>query len=143
MMERWLIYAFLSAICAAFVSIFGKIGLTGIDSTAATAIRAAIMAVFLIGVAVMQGHISAVPSIMGHPKALLCIALSCIAGATSWLFYFFALKTGNVSQVAPIDKLSVVFSVILAIILFGEHVTLIHGIAIALIVIGGIMMAVF
>lgn len=46
MMERWLIYAFLSAICAAFVSIFGKIGLTGIDSTAATAIRAAIMAVF-------------------------------------------------------------------------------------------------
>lgn len=80
---------------------------------------------------------------MGHPKALLCIALSGIAGATSWLFYFFALKTGNVSQVAPIDKLSVVFSVILAIILFGEHVTLIHGIAIALIVIGGIMMAVF
>lgn len=68
MMERWLIYAFLSAICAAFVSIFGKIGLSDIDSTAATAIRAAIMAVFLIGVAVVQGHISAVPLSWAIPK---------------------------------------------------------------------------
>lgn len=142
-MESWFIYAVLSAVCAAFVSIFGKIGLSGIDSTAATAVRAAIMAVFLISVAVFQGHIAAVPSIIAHPKALLCIALSGIAGATSWLFYFFALKTGPVSQVAPIDKLSVVFSVILAMILFGEHVTLIHGMAIALIAIGGILMALF
>ncbi len=142
-MKSWLIYALLSAICAAFVSIFGKIGLSGMDSTAATAIRAAIMAIFLIGVAVVQGHISAVPSIMGQPKALVCIALSGIAGATSWLFYFFALKTGNVSQVAPIDKLSVVFSVLLAILLFGENVTFIHGIAIALIAIGGILLALF
>lgn len=142
-MKSWLVYAFLSALCAAFVSIFGKIGLADIDSTAATAIRAAIMAIFLIGVAIVKGHISAVPLIMAQPKALLCIALSGIAGASSWLFYFFALKTGTVSQVAPIDKLSVVFSVILAIILFGEHVTVIHGIAIALIAVGGIILAVF
>lgn len=143
LVENWIVYAFLSAICAAFVSIFGKIGLAGIDSTAATAIRAIIMAVFLVGVAVVQGHITAIPSIMAHPRALLCIALSGMAGALSWLFYFFALKTGPVSQVAPIDKLSVVFSVVLAIVLFNEKLSLIHGIAIALIAIGGILMVLF
>ena len=69
--------------------------------------------------------------------------LSGVAGATSWLFYFMALKVGRVSQVAPIDKLSVVFAVLLAILLFGEHVSLIHGLAIGLIAVGGIILAVF
>lgn len=69
--------------------------------------------------------------------------LSGIAGATSWLFYFMALKTGAVSQVAPIDKLSVVFAVVLAVIIFGEQVTIAHAIGIALIAVGGLVLVLF
>lgn len=141
-LESWLIYALLSAVSAAFVSIFGKIGLAGIDSGAATAIRASIMAIFLIGVACVQGSAAHVPEILANRKALLAISLSGVAGAVSWLFYFMALKTGNVSQVAPIDKLSVVFAVVLAVLLFHESVSPAHAVAIALIATGGIMMAV-
>lgn len=142
-MASWLLYALLSALCAAFVSIFGKIGLAGIDSGAATAVRAVIMALFLIGVALLQGTIAHVPEILAQKKALLAIALSGIAGALSWLFYFMALKTGNVSEVAPIDKLSVVFAVLLAVFLFHETVTLPHAIGITLIAIGGLIIAIF
>ena len=91
-MSTWLIYALLSALCAAFVSIFGKIGLTGLDSSAATAVRAAIMAVFLVGVVIAEGHVSDLPQVLSDKKALLFVALSGIAGALSWLFYFMALK---------------------------------------------------
>jgi transporter family protein len=64
-----------------------------------------------------------------------------VAGALSWLFYFMAIKTGNVSRVAPIDKLSVVFAVILAVVLFGEKVSLISGAGVALITAGALMVA--
>ena len=82
-MSTWLIYALLSALCAAFVSIFGKIGLTGLDSSAATAVRAAIMAVFLVGVVIAEGHVSDLPQVLSDKKALLFVALSGIAGALS------------------------------------------------------------
>lgn len=142
-MQTWIIYALLSAFCAAFVSIFGKVGLQNIDSTNATMIRAVIMALFLIGAAVIHGQYSDIAVILENKKALIFITLSGLAGASSWLFYFMALKTGPVSQVAPIDKLSVVFAVIMAILFFGEKVTLIQGIAITLIAIGGLMLAIF
>ena len=142
-METRLLYALLSAGSAALVSIFGKVGLQGIDSNAATAVRSIIMAVFLVGVVAVQGHLGSLSTVFADKKALLFIALSGIAGATSWLFYFLALKAGKVSQVAPIDKLSVVFAVILAMLIFGERVSLLHGIAIALIALGGIIIAVF
>ena len=142
-METWLLYALLSAGSAALVSIFGKVGLQGIDSNAATAVRSIIMAVFLVGVVAVQGHLGSLSTVFADKKALLFIALSGIAGATSWLFYFLALKAGKVSQVAPIDKLSVVFAVILAMLIFGERVSLLHGIAVALIALGGIIIAVF
>lgn len=142
-MESWLFYALLSALSAAMVSIFGKIGLQGVDSNAATAVRAVIMAVFLVGVVVIQGNLSHLPEVFADKKALLCIALSGIAGAVSWLFYFLALKTGRVSQVAPVDKLSVVFAVLLAMLLFGERVSLVHGLAIGMIAVGGLLLAIF
>ena len=105
-MEPWLFYALLSAISAAFVSIFGKVGLQGIDSNVATAVRAVIMAVFLIGVVFVQGNFSHLADVLQDKKGLLFVALSGIAGATSWLFYFLALKYGPVSKVAPIDEYS-------------------------------------
>ncbi|PLS05383.1 EamA family transporter [Neobacillus cucumis] len=137
----WLIFAILSAVSAALVSIFGKIGLQNIDANTATAIRSVIMALFLIGVVLFQGNLGKIPEIIGQRKALLFIVLSGLAGATSWLFYFLALKTGKVSQVGPIDKLSVVIATILAIIFFGEKLSFVNGIGVALIAIGVILTA--
>ncbi|MDR4946721.1 EamA family transporter [Neobacillus cucumis] len=137
----WLLFAILSAVSAALVSIFGKIGLQNIDANTATAIRSVIMAIFLIGVVMFQGNLGKIPEIIVQKKALLFIVLSGIAGATSWLFYFLALKTGKVSQVGPIDKLSVVIATILAIIFFGEKLSLVNGIGVFLIAIGVILTA--
>ncbi|MDC9580136.1 EamA family transporter [Xenorhabdus sp. PR6a] len=140
-MSTWLIYALLSALTAALAAIFGKIGLQNLDANTATAIRAVIMALFLVGVVIVQGKLNLISEIMANRKALLFILLSGIAGALSWLFYFLAIKHGKVSQVAPIDKLSVVFAVILAVILFGEKISLIAAAGVALITIGALMVA--
>lgn len=142
-MKTWVIYALLSAVAAGLVGICGKMGLKGIDSNAATAVRAIIMAVFLVGVAIVQGSANKMGEIIANHEAFLWIVASGLMGAISWLFYFMALKDGPVSQVAPIDKLSVVFSVILGIILFHEKVSFLHGVAIAMIAIGGLILAIF
>ena len=140
-MSTWLIYALLSAISAAIVAVFGKMGLQHLDANTATAIRAVIMALFLVGVVVVQGKLNLISEIIENRKALFFIALSGIAGALSWLFYFMAIKNGQVSQVAPIDKLSVVFAVIFAVILFGEKISLIAAGGVALITVGALMVA--
>ena len=140
-MSTWLIYALLSAISAAMVAVFGKMGLQHLDANTATAIRAVIMALFLVGVVVVQGKLNLISEIIENRKALFFIALSGIAGALSWLFYFKAIKNGQVSQVAPIDKLSVVFAVIFAVILFGEKISLIAAGGVALITVGALMVA--
>lgn len=140
-MSTWLVYALLSAISAAMVAVFGKMGLQHLDANTATAIRAVIMALFLVGVVVVQGKLNLISEIIENRKALFFIALSGIAGALSWLFYFMAIKNGQVSQVAPIDKLSVVFAVIFAVILFGEKISLIAAGGVALITLGALMVA--
>ncbi|QQG27411.1 EamA family transporter [Pectobacterium carotovorum] len=140
-MSSWLIYALLSAVCAAMVAIFGKMGLQNLDANTATAIRAVIMALFLVGVVVAQGKLALVGEVVANKKALLFIVFSGVAGALSWLFYFVALKNGNVAQVAPIDKLSVVFAVVLAVILLGEKISLMAGAGVALISVGALLVA--
>lgn len=141
-MAAWLIYALLSAAAAALVSIFGKIGLQNIDANAATAIRAVIMALFLLGVIAIQGKFGQLGSILAQKKALSFIVLSGVAGATSWLFYFLALKYGKVSQVGPIDKLSVVIAVILAFLFLGEKISWLNSAGVVLIAIGALLVAV-
>lgn len=140
-MEVWLIYALISAFMAALVAVFGKIGLQGIDSGAATAIRAVIMALFLVGAAYFQAKGEQIQNILSDRRALLWIALSGIAGALSWLFYFLALKYGKVSQVAPVDKLSVVIAAGLAVVFLHERISLTASGGILLITIGVIMVA--
>ncbi|HWJ80273.1 MAG TPA: EamA family transporter [Niallia sp.] len=135
----WLVYALISAGCAALVSIFGKIGLQNIDSNTATAIRAIIMAFFLIMVVAIEGNLHKIPAIISDKKNILFIVLSGIAGASSWLFYFLALKSGKVSQVAPVDKLSVVIATLLAVFFLSEKISLLNGIGIALITVGVIL----
>lgn len=137
----WLIFAVLSAITASLVAIFSKVGLQGIDTNTATAVRAVIMAVFLIIVIVVQGKLSNVSTVFANHKAIAFIALSGVAGALSWLFYFLAIKSGKVSQVVPIDRMSVVFALVLAFLFLGEKVSLKVGIGAALMVAGAILVA--
>lgn len=140
-MSSWLVYALLSAFTASMVAIFGKIGLQNLDANTATAVRSVIMALFLVGVVIAQGKFNMVSEVLADKKALAFIVMSGIAGALSWLFYFMALKNGQVSQVAPIDKLSVVFSVILAFVLFGETLSLMAGVGVGMIAIGALLVA--
>ena len=137
----WIIFALLSAFAAAFVAIFGKIGLQGIDTNTATAIRAVVMALFLVGLIIIQGKMHDVGPILQNSKALLFIVLSGLAGAVSWLFYFVALKGAKVSQIVPIDRMSVVFAIVLALLILGEKISLKAGIGAALVVAGGILIA--
>lgn len=137
----WLIYALLSAVCAALVSVCGKIGLQGLDANTATAIRAVIMALFLVVVVMVQKNYSHVVEIFADKKALLWIVLSGIAGALSWLFYFVALKYGKVSQVAPVDKLSVVLATVIAVIFLHESLSILSLSGITLITVGIILVA--
>nr|WP_092074640.1 EamA family transporter [Dendrosporobacter quercicolus]NSL47601.1 EamA family transporter [Dendrosporobacter quercicolus DSM 1736]SDN06507.1 transporter family protein [Dendrosporobacter quercicolus] len=142
MEHLWLIFSLLSAFSASLVGIFGKLGLTSADPNAATAVRAIIMAVFLFGVVIVQGNLQEIPAIIADKKVLLYIGLSGLAGALSWLFYFWALKFGKVSQVAPIDKLSVVIAAVLAVIFLGEKINLLNAVGIGLIAIGALIVSI-
>ncbi len=132
-----MIFALLSAVFAALVAIFGKIGIQKIDSSTATMIRAGVMFLFLVLVlAVMRKfNFSNIDA-----KAIFWIVLAGISGALSWLFYFLALKMGDASRVASIDRLSVVFVLIFAILFLGEKLTLYKGIGAALIAVGAVLM---
>lgn len=138
-MPSWIFFALLSAASAALVAIFGKIGISNIDSTLATTVRAVIMAVFLLAVSFGLGSWESFKSI--DNKALVFIALSGVAGALSWLFYFFALKNGPASGVAALDRLSVVFVLMLAILFLGESLTWKSGLGAALLTVGAILMS--
>lgn len=116
----WLVYAFLSSITAALVAIFGKLGLKNIDSTLATTVRSIIMAAFLVVVSFLLKKFNGFSLGSFTSKDWILIALAGIAGALSWLFYFFALKYGLATKVVVIDRLSLVFVIILAAIFLGE-----------------------
>jgi len=136
---NWTIYALLSAVFAALVAIFGKMGLKNIDSTLATTIRSIVMAVFLIITAFSLGKFNFINTI--DNKALLFIILSGVAGAMSWLFYFLAIKLGPVTAVAAIDRTSIVFVFVLSILFLSESLTVLKSIGAVAIVIGAILMA--
>ena len=139
----WIIYAFLSAIFAALVAIFGKVGLNNVDSTLATTVRSIIMAVFLILVTVTMVATKKTDlnfsSFSG--KAWLFITLSGIAGALSWLFYFLAIKLGLVGPVAAIDRTSIIFVVVLSALFLGEAFTWRAGLGALFIAIGAFLIS--
>ncbi|WP_010479232.1 EamA family transporter [Thermococcus zilligii] len=137
-MKDYITYAVLSAFFASLIPIFGKLGLKNVDSTLATAVRAVIMAVFLVGVALLRGSTN-VGEIDG--RALLLIVLSGLAGALSWLFYFMAIKNGRVPAVIAIDKASVALSIFLAWLVLGDKMDLKTALGVLLIVIGAILVS--
>ncbi|MCB9802910.1 EamA family transporter [Candidatus Nomurabacteria bacterium] len=138
-MQLWIVYALLSAGFAALVAIFGKIGIQNLDSTLATSVRAVVMAGFLVIVSFFLGKFELLSTI--HSKALIFIVLSGVAGALSWLFYFFALKHGQATGVASLDRLSVVFVLIFAILFLGEKLTWLKAIGAILLTGGAILMS--
>lgn len=114
-------YAILSAFFAALVAIFGKIGIRGVDSNLAVAIRTVIIVFFAWAIVWAQGTAGQLTKISRY--SMVFIVLSAIATGLSWLFYYKALQLGEASRVAPIDKLSVALTIILALVFLGEKPT--------------------
>jgi transporter family protein len=135
----WLYWALASAVFAALTAIFAKIGVTGIDSNAATAIRTSMIVVITWLIALgARGTGTFWPT---SGRTWLFLGLSAIATGLSWLCYFRALQLGPASKVAPIDKLSVVFVIGLAAFALGERITVGKLAGGALIAMGAIIIA--
>lgn len=134
----WRYYALLSALFAALTAICAKIGVKDINSNLATAIRTSIIFLLTWGIVLFSGRISEVKDISRHTWCFLI--LSGLATGMSWLFYFKAMQTGDVSRVAPIDKLSVVITIILAFFLLKEPVNVRVVIGALLITAGSLVM---
>jgi transporter family protein len=128
--QRWLLYALLSAACAALVGIFGRVGLKEVEPNLANGVRGIVMAVLLVVFLTVTRGWAKLPPLTSKPS--LMILLSAAAGAASWLFYFNALRLAEVSKVAPIDKLSTPIAVVLAVLFLGERPAGINWLGVAL-----------
>jgi bacterial/archaeal transporter family protein len=135
----WMIYGLVAAFFAGLTAIFGKIGLKGVDSTLATTIRSFIMAGFLGVTALSLKKFQGFSFASFTGKEWLFVVLSGVAGALSWLFYFYALKNGDTTVVSALDRLSIVFVVIMAGFFLGEGFTLYKVSGVVLIAIGAFL----
>jgi transporter family protein len=133
----WWIYALLSAFFAALTAIFAKIGIKNVDTDLATAIRTVVILVLAWSIAFFRGGTNTIGLLTRHN--LLFLVLSGIATGFSWIFYFKALQLGKVSQVAPIDKLSVALAIVFSIIFLGETLTIKTAIGAGCIIVGTII----
>jgi transporter family protein len=136
---NYIILALLSALTASLVAIFGKLGLKNVDPTIATTIRSLIMAGFLVIVSLFLKKFENFSLNLFTSKDWLLIILAGISGALSWLFYFWALKFGPASHVAVIDRLSLVFVILLSALILGETLNLKVILGAILIIIGAIL----
>ncbi|MDR0515821.1 MAG: EamA family transporter [Fibromonadaceae bacterium] len=118
----WLFYALLSAFFASLVSILAKIGIENVNSNLATAIRTVVVLLMAWLIVFITGRHSELASISG--KSITFLILSGLATGASWLCYYKALQMGEVSKVMPVDKLSLVFGIVLAFIVLKEVVTI-------------------
>ena len=134
----WWIYALLSAFFAALTAIFAKVGIQGVNTDLATAIRTAVILVLAWGIAYFRGGTNSIHLLTR--QNLIFLVLSGIATGLSWIFYFQALQMGKVSQVAPVDKLSVAIAIILSVIFLGEVLTVKTAIGAALIIGGTLVL---
>lgn len=117
-LTMWILFAFLSAIFAALTSILAKLGMEGIDSNLGTAIRTVVVLIMAWGIVLITGKHHGIENIT--TKGWTFLILSGLATGLSWLFYFHALQIGEASKVVPIDKFSVVISMMLAFLILKE-----------------------
>ena len=139
--KRWLLYAVLSAVFAALTAILAKIGIDGVESNLATAIRTGVVLVMAFLILVIKGKQREIVST--NRKELVFIILSGIATGASWLCYYRAIQMGIVSIVVPIDKLSILVSIAFSRIVFKETLTPRGRWGLLLIVVGTLLMAIF
>ena len=116
----WIVFALLSAVFAALTSIFAKIGIENVNSTLATAIRTVVVLVMAWGMVFLTGKAGGISQIT--TRSWIFLVLSGLATGASWLCYYYALQQGEASKVIPIDKLSVVISLVLAFLVLHEKV---------------------
>lgn len=133
----WLTYALLSALFAALTAILAKVGVAGVPSTLATAVRTAVILVFAWGIALGKGEHHALGGL--SKRSLLFLLLSGIATGCSWLAYFRALQLGPASRVAPVDKLSLALTLVLAWLALGEPMTWRLALGVVLMVAGALL----
>ena len=134
----WFVFAILSAIFAALTSILAKVGIEGINSNLATAVRTIVVVLMAWFMVFATGNQNGIVDI--SKKNWIFLILSGLATGVSWLCYYKALQLGEVSKVVPIDKLSIVITIILAFIFLGEQITLKTLIGCCLIIVGTFVM---
>ena len=139
--RSWMIYAILAAVFAAMTSILAKIGISGVESNLGTAIRTAVVLVMSWGIVFARGKHKTIKAI--DKKELLFISLSGIATGASWLCYYYAIGTGDVSVVVPIDKLSILVTVAFSFVVFKEKLSRKAFLGLALMVAGTLLMVFF
>ncbi len=135
----WYLAAFLSAIFAALTAILAKIGIKNVDSNLATAIRTTVIIVFAWTIVFFQGTQNSLHQI--NKTSWLFLILSGLTTGLSWLFYFYALKVGDANKVVPIDKLSLILTIIFAAIILKEKITLFGWMGALLMTVGGLIIA--
>jgi bacterial/archaeal transporter family protein len=136
----WWIYALLSAFFAALTAVFAKVGIKGVDSDLATAIRTVVILLIAWTISFVKGSAATITTL--SRQNILFLILSGIATGLSWIFYFKALQIGKVSQVAPVDKLSVALAIILSVLFLGEALTIKTAIG-AVLIISGTLVLIF
>ena len=134
----WAIFAILSAIFAALTSILAKVGIEGVNSNLATAIRTIVVVLMAWFMVFITGNQNGIVDI--SKKSWIFLILSGLATGASWLCYYKALQLGEVSKVVPIDKLSIVITISLAFVFLGEQITLKTIIGCSLIIVGTFVM---
>ena len=135
---NWMHWALLSALFAGLTAVLAKVGVKDIDSNLATAIRTVVILIFAWAIAPSRGL---EPLMKATSRTWLFLALSGLATGASWLCYFRALQLGDASKVAPVDKLSVVVAMVLAVLFLGEETTWRHWVGGGLIVFGSVLIA--
>ena len=136
----WFVLALLSAVFAALTSILAKVGIDGVNSNLATAIRTVVVVLMAWGMVFITNTQSCLTNISN--KSWLFLILSGLATGASWLCYYKALQIGEASKVVPVDKLSVVITLILAFVFLHEQFTWKSGIGAVLITIGTLIMVI-
>lgn len=136
----WWIYALLSALFASLTAILAKVGIKDVDSDLATAIRTLVIMVITWTLVFFKGNFTILTGSL-NKNNILFLVLSGIATGLSWLFYFKALQLGKVSQVAPVDKLSVALTIILSVLFLNESLTLKTALG-AIFIIGGVLLVI-
>jgi transporter family protein len=134
----WWVYALLSAFFASLTAIFAKLGVANINSNLATGIRTIVVLVMIWSIVLLKGETKGIATL--SKQNIFFLIISGIATGLSWVFYFNALQMGDVSKVAPIDKLSVALTVVLAFIFLGEALSVKTVIGAALIVAGTVVL---